>query len=166
MFLKVFLVVFLLLIVYLLLVPIVLFIDTDTNTYYIKLKGLATASIEKHELEIIRIKLKIPFYQFYYYPFKKKSSLIQKKLVKRGKVNRWKRMRIQKIVRMLRSFKVKRFMIDIDTGNCITNAKLFPIFGFLNYQIGIFNINFEGRNRMALHLENRPIYIIRSFIKT
>jgi hypothetical protein len=141
----------------------VLFIDTATNQYYIQLKGLAKVNVEKHLEELIRIKLKITFLSFYFYPLRKKSSPKAKKLIEKSSVN--KRKRIRKIFRMLRSFKVKRFLIDIDTGDSMTNVKLYPFYGLLNYNTGIFNINYEGKNRMVLYMENRPLYIIKSFIK-
>ena len=157
---------FLLLVLYLLFIPIVFFIDTATDQYYIQIKGLAKASVEKHLEELIRIKLKIVLFNFYFYPFSKKSSLKAKKLIKKSSVKKRKRIGIRKILRMLRSFKVKRFLIDIDTGDCMTNAKLYPVYGLLNYGMGSFNVNYEGRNQMALYMENRPIYIIKSFFKS
>lgn len=157
---------FLLLVLYLLFIPIVFFIDTATDQYYIQIKGLAKASVEKHLEELIRIKLKIVLFNFYFYPFRKKSSLKAKKLIKKSSVKKRKRIGIRKILRMLRSFKVKRFLIDIDTGDCMTNAKLYPVYGLLNYGMGSFNVNYEGRNQMALYMENRPIYIIKSFFKS
>ena len=39
------------LVVYLLLMPIILFIDTEKNEYYIQARGLAKANIETHEEE-------------------------------------------------------------------------------------------------------------------
>lgn len=55
------------------------------------------------------------------------------------------------------------FYLNIDTGDCISNAKLYPLFAFFNYKGGNFNINFEGKNRLALHIQNRPIKIIKTF---
>ena len=162
----IFLVLFLVLMLYVLLMPIIFFIDTATNQFYIQLKGLATASLEKHSEEIVRIKLKVIFFKFYFYPLRKRALMSKQKLEKRNMKKSRKRIGIRKIVGMIRSFKVKRILIDIDTGDCIANAKLYPIFTFLNYHIGKFNINFDGRNRMALHMQNRPIHIIKSFIKS
>ena len=166
MFLTIFLILFLLLILYLLFVPVVFFIDTTTNEYYIQLRGLAKVSIVADAKEVLKIKLKITFFNFYFYPLKKKSPPKKKEIAKRNESRTMKRISLRKSVRVLRSFKVKRILLDIDTGDWILNAKLYPIFGFLNYHVGKFNINFEGRNRLALHLENRPIYILKSFIKT
>lgn len=163
MFLTVFFILIFLLVIYLLLMPIVLFIDTATNQYYTQLPGLAKASVESHEEEFIRIKLKLFFISFYFYPLKnngsKKTKKTEYKIVKKSK----KSVDFVKGLRLLKSIKVKRLLVNIDTGDCILNAKLYPFFVFLNYKIGKFNINFEGKNQLALHVYSRPIYLIKSF---
>lgn len=86
------------------------------------------------------------------------------KQTKKTKKKRSKDINFKTLLRVLKSFKVRQFQIDIDTGNCISNAKLYPVFAFLNYYKGGFNINFENRNKVLLSIENRPIRIIKSFI--
>lgn len=164
MFLSIILVILLLLILYLLWMPVVLFIDTDSQQYYLQFKGLAKASIEGHEEEVLRIHLKIVFFHFYFYPLKEIGKPKKKKIQKKNSKKSSKHIGIRKGLSLLRSFKVKRLLLDIDTGDCVKNAQLYPYFAFLNYRIGTFHINFEGRNRMALCIQNRPINIIRSFI--
>ena len=95
------LILLLFLILYLLLIPIVLLIDTATNQYYIQLKGLAKASVERHVEELIRIKLKITFLCFYFYPLRKKSLPKTNNLSKKSAVNKRKRIGIRKIFRIL-----------------------------------------------------------------
>ena len=157
---------FLLLLFYLSMMPIVLFIDTKTNQYYLQVKGLVKASIESHDEELISIRLKVFFLSFYFYPlrnigFGKNNKTLEstksKKKIGKG-------FDFKKGLRMLKSFKVKRFLFDIDTGDCILNAKLYPLFAMLNYHVGGFSVNFEGRNRVELHIYSRPIYLIKSFI--
>ena len=70
---------------------------------------------------------------------------------------------IRKMIRLLRSFKIRQFYLNIDTGDVIKNAKLYPVFAFLNYSIGGFQINFMGKNQVVIRIENRPIRIIKSF---
>jgi len=166
MILTIFLSLFLLLIIYLLFIPVILFIDTATNQYYIQLKGLAKASIELHSKEVLIFKLRVSFFNFYFYPLRKRRPSIseKKKMIKRNGIKNIKKFGFRKISRVLRSFKIKNLIIDIDTGDWTLNAKLYPIFSFLNFTVGSFNINFEGRNRMVLHMQNRPISIIKSFI--
>ena len=166
MILTIFLILFLLFIIYLLTVPMVLCIDTTSNRYYVQLKGLVKASIEKHEKELLRINVKVAFLHFYFYPLREIGINKQKKIKNKNIKKKRKRIGIKKSILILKSFKVKKLLIDIDTGDYILNAKLFPLVGFLNYKIGKFNINFEGRNRMALYMQNRPINIIKLFINS
>ena len=162
--LAVILVVLLFLLFSLLFVPIVFNIDTSTNEYYVRLKGLVKASIEEHETEIFRIRIYAFFTNFYIYPLKKKKPKNKKK-PKKHRVSKMKKyLKPKKIVGLLRTFKVKRLFIDIDTGDYILNAKLFPAFAFLNYKIGGTHINFEGRNKVAVRIQNRPIYIISKLL--
>ena len=102
--------------------------------------------------------------KFYFYPFKKNVTKKQKKEVEVSKKKKRRSFGIRKGMSVLKSFKVKRFLLDIDSGNCIFNAKLYPLFMFLNHNIRGFNINFQGRNQLVLDIQNRPIRIIKSFI--
>ncbi len=150
-----------LLIVYALLVPIDLYINTITNQYYLQIRGFAKASIEKDNVEIIRIKLRMFFMNFYLYPLKYRGFTEKKKIVKNNKTN--KKIDFKKGLQILKSFKIKRFNLEIDTGDYTLNAKLYPVFVFLNYNLGHFKVNFEDRNQLVLHLQNRPINIIKLF---
>jgi hypothetical protein len=141
--------------------PIILFIDTNTNEYYVQLKGLAKASLEPIKIELLRVKLNVLFMTFYFYPLKYKW--IKKKKKAKKPFNK-QLISFNKITRIIKSFKVKRFLLKIDTGDPIINAKLYPIFSLLNYSVGNFNVNFKNKNQLALHLENRPIDLIKSFI--
>lgn len=157
------LMVFVLLIIGFLLVPIDFYINTKSHQYYLRLRGLATVSMEHDQEEVLKLKLKTFFFQHYFYPLRKKSSKKQKKINDKKKTG-GKNVSIKKIVALLKSFKVKRFVLDIDTGDCLTNAKLAPLFAFLNHYVAHFNINFEDRNLLLIHLHNRPINLIKSFI--
>ncbi len=154
------------LVTYLLLMPIILSIDTANNEYFIQLKGLASAYIEPHEEEILRVKLNVFFMRFYFFPIDEiiKRNKVKKIKPKKHKTKRRKHLGIHKGLQVLKTFKVKQFAIDMDTGDVIQNSKLYPAFAFLNYYKGGFNINFEGRNRLVVRLQNRPIDIIKLFI--
>ncbi|REE79888.1 hypothetical protein BX611_2787 [Lutibacter oceani] len=162
--LTIFFVLLLLFIVYLLWMPIVLCINTNTNKYFIQFLGLAKASIEGDKKEILKLKLNVLFFNFYFYPLKLKS-IKQKGTVKTKKNTKTNKIgNLKKGIRILKSFKVKKIVVEIDTGDCIMNAKLYPVFALLNYNFGNFRINFEGRNQMVLYMQNRPFNIIKSFI--
>ncbi|WP_298493687.1 hypothetical protein [uncultured Algibacter sp.] len=152
------------LLVALLLVPITICIDTISNLYYIKLQGLFKANLEQHETELFRIKLKILFIKYYIYPLKK-GTVNKPNKAKKIAVKKYnKRSVFLRLFRVLRTFKTKYFYMNIDTGNCITNAKLYPIIALLNYKGGHYNVNFQGQNQLVLILKNRPINIIKSII--
>ena len=154
------------LVTYLLLMPIILSIDTSNNEYYIQLKGLVKAYVEPHEEEIIRIKLNVFFMRFYFFPIDEiiKRNKTKKLKPKKNKTKRKRSFSASKGMKILKTFKVKQFVIDMDTGDVIQNAKLYPAFAFFNYYKGGFNINFEGRNILVVRLQNRPIDIIKVFI--
>lgn len=157
---------FFLVILGLLLVPIVIHIDTCTNQYYLQISGLARVSLEGHESELIRIRLRTLFRNFYFYPLTEIGAIKRRRIVKEKAKKRSHRMAPRKIWALLKTFKVKKLLVDIDTGNSISNAKLYPAFTFLNFYAGRFNINFEGRNQVVLSIHNRPFYIIKSLINT
>lgn len=164
MFLTGFLILFLVLVVYLLLVPINLVVNTNTNEYYIQLKGLLNVSFESDEIKILKIRLNIFFFNYYFYPLIYEIKDKEKKLEKKKMMKINNKIEFKTMLKLLKSFKVKKLLVELDTGDCILNAKLFPVFSFLNYYVGNFNINFQGRNQMVFHIQNRPFYIIKSFI--
>ena len=161
----VFSILLLLVITYLLLMPIILKIDTSSNYYCIQIKGLAKANIEADKKELIKINFKVLVFNFSIYPLKKKQAAEKNTIAKnKTKKKHYIKMNFKTGLRLLKSFKIKKMHVDIDTGNCISNAKLYPIFALLNYKRGGWNINFEGRNQLVLYIQNRPIDIIKSFI--
>jgi len=147
-----------------LLVKIDLMIDTNTNQYYIQLRGLAKASIEKHPVEMLRIKLNLFFINYYFYPLRYIGINENKRKVTKKNKKTKSKIGLRKGLRLLKSFKIKRFDLNIDTGDYTLNAKLYPLFLFLNNGVRHFHVNFENRNQFVLHIQNRPIDIIKSFI--
>jgi hypothetical protein len=148
--------------VYLLWAPITLYIDTSANQYYFQLRGIIKANIEADPSKVMRVRLQVLFLNFSFYPLTRRTK--KKKKSKTKKKKHGKRIVVQKIIRVARTFKVKKLVLDIDTGDCIQNAKLFPVFALLNRTKGDFTINFINRNRLALVVKNRPIHILKSFI--
>lgn len=158
-------IVFCALVICVLLMPVVIYINTDKDQYYLRLKGLAKVSVEKHDEELLQLKLRMFFLNFYFYPLKKISKPSKKKKVEKNKMmNIRAKIGFRKVLRILKSFTMKKLLLNVDTGDCILNAKLYPVFAFLNYHIGDFNINYKGENKLVVHIQNRPIYIIKSFI--
>ena len=153
---------FLSLLIYLLILPINIVINSIDNQYFISLGSIAKANVAKDEEFLLRIDLRTLFMRFKFYPLKKRHTKKKKKKQPEKKRIKWSH--IRSIFQIVRSFEVKRFSLDIDTGNCITNAKLYPVFAFLDFYVGNYRVNFDGRNSIVLHIQNRPYRIIKSFI--
>jgi len=153
-----------LLILYLLFVPLDIVINSTKNQYFIRIWGLAKVALEGHEKEFLRIKLNTLFTRFYFYPLRKKKKEQKKKIETKSRKRRNFKSNFKRGLQVIKSFEIRKLIVDIDTGNCIQNAKLYPAFAFLNHHVGSFQVNFEGRVNMVLHLQTRPISIIKSFI--
>lgn len=151
-------------ILYLLFVPLDVVINIAKNQYFVRIRGLAKVALEGHEKEFLQIKLNTLFTRFYFYPLRKKKKEQKKRIETKSRKRRDFKSNFKRGLQVIKSFKVKKLMLDIDTDNCIQNAKLYPAFAFLNHHVGTFKVNFEGRVNMVLHLQSRPIIIIKSFI--
>ena len=149
-------------VVALLFVPIQLYVNTDTSEYYIRVVGLARANLEPDKKELFRVRLKTLFFEHSFYPLKKKVG--KKGKTAKHKTKRKRNIRFKNFVRLLRSFEVRRFLLDIDTGDFVFNAKMYPIFVLLNRYVASFHINFRDKNILVMDIRNRPYKIIRSFI--
>ena len=154
--------VLLLVIIGFLFLPLQLYFNTIKNEYFVRLGHLAKAYLEGDKEEIIRFRLWVLGYQFFLYPLKKKAS---RKTIERPKKKVKKReLNIGRILQIGRAFKIHEFELNIDTGNYVRNAQLYPLFGFLNHHIAHCQINYRGTNSLVLDIRSRPFTILKSFI--
>jgi hypothetical protein len=159
------LVLFLGLLVYLLLMPLELCIDTFREKYYLRMGLLARISVEKDPVELVRLHLKVLFMHFSWRPADLRSwGSKTKKTTKKAKKTKKRHMTLARGMQLIQSFRVKAFRLELDTGNPVLNAQLFPIFFLTGQQGGDVGINFLGRNNILLQITNRPIYILNTFI--
>lgn len=150
-----------LLVVGVLFIPIRIFVDTAHASYYVSFKGLARASLEPDQKELFRIRLKVFFLEHFFYPLRKSTK--PKKIGNRP-ARKKRRMNARTMLRLARSFKVQKLSLDMDTGDYVVNAKLYPVFMLLDRHVGSFHINFEDRNRLVMDVRNTPYRLIKSFI--
>jgi hypothetical protein len=66
--------VLLLLVIYLLFIPILLVINTETESYYLQAKGLFHAKVVSDDVELVILKLKLLGWSFEYYPLQNGSN--------------------------------------------------------------------------------------------
>ena len=152
----------LVLLTYLLFLPIDIVLNSTNRQFFVRLGSLVRADLVEDKEYLMRVDFRTLFMRFRYYPLKRKKS--KKKTEKKSRKNKFGWSQMKTVLRLVRSFEVKNFNLDIDTGNCITNAKLYPAFAFLDFWVGNYKVNFVGRNHLELQLHNRPYRIIKSFI--
>jgi hypothetical protein len=133
---------------YLLFARVLIEIDTTKEIYCL------------HYGWFFKIKLVIhdnsPIFRIHFFGVKKNISIQKRRF-----------MTFRKLVAILKSFKLKKCHISIDTGNMPLNGILFPVFfligRYLKKPIGI---NFIGENSVILHLENTLARILWAYFKS
>ena len=153
------------LLIYLLLMPLELYLDSYQGRYYLRMGILARASIEKDPVELLRLHLKVLFMNFYWRPSDLRTA--RKKPAKTKKVSNARKMRkfnVSLVRRLVRSFRVRAFRLELDTGDPVLNARLYPLVFLLHQRVGDIQMNFVNRNHLLLQLTNRPIRLLNAFI--
>ncbi len=153
---------------WLLIAPLELSIRTEQNDYALEWKSIGRVEIIPVTDDIV-IRLKVLFFRKDFYPLQyqpQKKDKTEKKTKKKKKKKRagswgWQKIK-KKGLRLLRSFEVKAFKLDLDTDDFVLNSYLFPIF----YLTGNKNItiNYEGRSSLTLIIQNRPYKILLAIL--
>lgn len=65
---------------------------------------------------------------------------------------------------LLRSFRVRRFYLVMDTGDPLWNAWLYPLFHFLRRQGRDVSISFTGRNELELIVSNNLYRLLKAVL--
>ncbi len=93
---------------------------------------------------------------------KKTKQITQKKHRTKSR----KKLSFKKLTGILRSFRIRKFLISVDTNNMQVNGIMYPLFllaqNISGRQIGI---NFVGENIVILKIENNIARIVWAFIK-
>ena len=152
----------LLLIAYLLFSLVELVVDTEQHQYYLKYGRLLRVNLEGDPEEFLRLHLWIMGFHHYYYPLRKKQE--KKKKPKKRSSRRFDSRRFRQFRALVRAIRVRRFELEVDSGNCITNAKLYPLIPLFGLLKGDLRVNFQNRNSLVAHLETRPIAIMNVFM--
>jgi hypothetical protein len=148
--------------------------------------GLIKVTFIPDEVEIFFIKVKIPFYHFDIYPIRKliveeveekeKNTERDNEPVKKKKrrIRRINKKEVKKLKlfsklgwKVFKTLRLKKFDIDIDTGDVIHNAWLIPVFVQFNGENVNFRVNYQGVVSIVLILENsifRILVILMKFL--
>ncbi|MDH3711507.1 MAG: GerW family sporulation protein [Cyclobacteriaceae bacterium] len=156
-----------LVVVLILLAPISMVVNTDRNLYQAGVNKVAVVKIDPRHGTV---KLRLPFYSIDLLAKNKKTEQRQKtkKPRKSGKSG-VSRIGIKKpwglLKELWQTFKVRRFHLNMDTGDYTVNARLYPLFMLMSGGVAHWQTNFRGRFSLQLHIENRLIRWIKPMVK-
>lgn len=157
---------------WLLLAPLYLYIHTGESRYEAGMRSLFKGRFVEGDYGLPEIRVSILFYSFNvpiirFGSEKKKAGKSKKKKSKKSRFNLKTLRLILKIVwKVMNSFKLKQFRLNVDTGNVVTNAYLFPVFalfGGSKYQL---SVNYASKNEFIIHYENNLLTILSHIIVT
>ena len=155
-----FIVLLLLIVSFLLFAPLRLCLNSRQQRYQISWAPLAVAQVIPAE-DDLWIRVRILFWQRQCTgkerPKQKKAPA--PKPEKKAKTSfSWKT-----IKRLLASFRIHRFRIDLDTGDYLVNSWLFPLLYFIQTPRYGIRINYLGRTDIDLEIENSGFRLLRAF---
>ena len=163
-----------LLFIYILFAPLYIYLNTTNQEYQAGLPGFIIFKVIPDKEEIVYFRITVLFIRFKLYPFrpkaKEKSKKVKpKKVKKKGSKFPTKR-KILLIFRLikqnLKSFRITKFYLNIDTDNVTSNAFLIPVFSAF-YQKNInLNVNYTGDNELIIRIENTVFHLLSVTIRT
>lgn len=146
--------------------PVIIYLDTSTNRYQLALPGIFKVMIVPGG-QLFRIRARIFFIPFSFDPFRARKR-DRKRRMKPGKRKRRtgpkKGMKLG--TRILRSFRIRKLHLDVDTDDFVLNTQLVPVFSAINGQNIRMTTNFEGEASLLLDLRTRLGSLIWAFMTT
>jgi len=157
----------LLTLLWLLLGPVIIFVDTDENTYSAALPGIVKASLVPKD-DLFMIRGSVFFIPYHFNPFGKRSknSLKQKERPLRKKRSFKLRGGMKMGRNLLHAFRIRKLQLNIDTNDFTLNAWLIPVFSAVNSENIRLQANFEGEATLLLDLRTRMGALLWAMIKT
>jgi hypothetical protein len=159
--------VLLVLLTFLLVTPLVLEIDSESsrplNLRWWGVAGFSVVLEEEEfagELRIFGFKRRISFTG-------RKRKKAKAKVAKPHpeKPKRKRRFTLRMVRNLLGSFKVRQLEWELDTGNFVLNGQLYSVLWMFQRPHMQVSINFLGRNRLKLVVDNRLIRLAWAFLK-
>lgn len=145
------LILFLLFLLWLLLVPVIIFIHTDASRYSVSMPGMFRAETVTGD-EFFLVRGRILFVPYRFNPLKKRNEKSRKKKHPERKKKKFRMPSggLSMFRDALRSFRVKKLELDIDTDDFLLNAWLYPVFSMVQGSNTHLRINFQGYNALQL----------------
>lgn len=139
--------------------PLILQVDTYKNQYLLRWGLGRVQFIPTGDDLMLRIGLGFWSHRFSLLrllakPPKKEQDPAAKPEKRKAGQNR-KTWSLQRLMRLIRTFRVRYFRLDLDCDDFVTNAYLYPMFKALSTPTRLLTINFQGRNQCAFEVKNR-----------
>ena len=142
--------------IWVLFAPISIKADTYRSEYYLSWRGIGKAELIPLADDIL-IRLRIVFWKKDFYPLHPPAAKEKKKVKpereKKGKSQS--ALPFRRIIQVLKSFHIKYFRLEVDTGDYIWNAYLWPLVYGINPLRRHVAVNYQGRNECRLLIRNR-----------
>lgn len=149
---------------WLLLVPVILYTNTDRNRYFLTLPGIFKAVVVPAG-GLFHIRGWIFFIPFKYNPFEPRKKK-EKHKPRKKKKSLWRSGNFRTMQGALRAFRIRRLEADIDTDDFTMNAWLVPVFSAVNEENICLRVNFEGHQSLLLDLRVTLGVLLWNIVKT
>lgn len=168
------LILFLMVLSWLLFAPVRLYINTSEAAYQLTYGPvLGVYLVPQGFITDWRIRFKVLFFKFSFrigdMGQKRMEKKKRKKEIKKDRKTQKKRSPrklFQMMRRILKTFEIQVCRLEIDTGDVMWNAYLFPVSALLNRRKNIdINVNYDSRNSLEFLLENRAYRLAWAFIR-
>jgi hypothetical protein len=160
------LILFVVFLVWLLMGPVIVFVNTSTNRYFLTLPGVIRAAVVPTD-ELFHIRGWIFFVPFKFSPFRKRTKKIKKGPGTPDKKRKFKLPSggIGMARDVVGSVRIKKLELDIDTDDFMLNAWLVPVFSMVNGENARLRVNFEGSSSLLLDMRIRLGALLWVFIR-
>ena len=156
------------LLIIVLITPIVLTIDTPTKEYSLRWGRMAKAQVTEVPGDV-RLLYRVgriwkrdrSLLDMVFQPGKKDAQPNRSRRAR----SKSRRSSLKTVLSLIRSFRMRRCEINVDTGDFATNAYLYPVTSMLNSWRGRWRVNFNGDVEVHLLIDNSLWRVIRTLIR-
>ncbi|MCB9267459.1 MAG: hypothetical protein H6558_20745 [Lewinellaceae bacterium] len=145
-----------LLLTWVLFAPLSIRADTYEDKYYLQWGGIGKAELIPAPEDIL-IRLRVAFWKKDFYPlhFSARKSEKKEEPAPAEKKKRKRHFPFRRLIRVLKSFNIKDFRLEIDTDDFVWNAYLWPVVHNIAPLRRHITVNFQGRNECRILIQNR-----------
>jgi len=150
--------------------PVIIFLDTQENRYHLNLPGIIkVAAVPDGDFFLVRGRVFLIPFRFD--PFTENRRKRKRKPKESSETPKRKRslnlLQGMKLGRdVMRSFRIRRIWLNIDTDDFMLNTQLVPVFSAINSQHTRMQVNFEGDASLLLDLRTRLGALLWAYTRT